>query len=213
VTRVLVAAASPVLRAGLEALLGATPSLTVIGESPGALTLTERIEELRPDAVLMAVEAPGDSALEMLPAGLGGAPPTVVLVAEDARGAWVPDLLRAGVRAILPSTAAAGEIVAAVEAAAAGLVALHPEFVDSAIRSATGGFSTPAEPPGQPLTPREVEILTMVSRGLGNKEIAWGLGISDHTVKFHISSIFTKLAVSSRTEAVTLGIRLGLIFI
>jgi len=64
-----------------------------------------------------------------------------------------------------------------------------------------------------PLTRREVHILTAVAKGLGNKEIAWRLDISEHTVKFHIGSIFTKLGAQSRTEAVTIGVRHGLIMI
>ena len=63
----------------------------------------------------------------------------------------------------------------------------------------------------QSLSPREIEVLRMMAEGLGNKEIAWRMKLSEHTVKFHISSIFTKLDVSSRTEAVTLGVRLGLV--
>ena len=63
------------------------------------------------------------------------------------------------------------------------------------------------------LTPREVEVLRMMAEGLGNKEIAARLGISDHTVKFHISSILAKIGASTRTEAVTLGIRMGLILL
>ncbi|HEV8722827.1 MAG TPA: response regulator transcription factor [Candidatus Binatia bacterium] len=69
------------------------------------------------------------------------------------------------------------------------------------------------DPADQILTPREIEVLRMMAEGLGNKEIATKLLISDHTVKFHISSIFAKLGVSSRTEAVTVGIRQGLIMI
>ncbi|PYU14357.1 MAG: helix-turn-helix transcriptional regulator [Acidobacteria bacterium] len=67
--------------------------------------------------------------------------------------------------------------------------------------------------PHPPLSSREVEVLGMLAEGLGNKQIAWRLGISEHTVKFHLSSIFTKLDVSSRTEAVALGVRLGLIML
>ncbi|OLE69659.1 MAG: hypothetical protein AUI36_04615 [Cyanobacteria bacterium 13_1_40CM_2_61_4] len=65
--------------------------------------------------------------------------------------------------------------------------------------------------PNQVLTPREIEVLRMLGEGLGNKMVADRLGISEHTVKFHISSIFTKLDASTRTEAVTLGIRQGII--
>jgi len=75
------------------------------------------------------------------------------------------------------------------------------------------GEESEPDPSDQTLTPREIEVLRMVAEGLGNKEIASRLGISDHTVKFHISSIFAKLGASSRTEAVTVGIRQGLIMV
>ena len=67
--------------------------------------------------------------------------------------------------------------------------------------------------PGQALTPREIEVLGMLAEGLGNKEIAWRLQISEHTVKFHVASILSKLDASSRTEAVTVGFRQGLIML
>jgi NarL family two-component system response regulator YdfI len=92
-------------------------------------------------------------------------------------------------------------------------VVVYPDL-EQALRS---GPPSPeaAQPIGleRMLTPREAEILNMMAEGLGNKQIAWRLSISEHTVKFHISSIFTKLQVSSRTEAVTSGIRQGLIMI
>ena len=75
------------------------------------------------------------------------------------------------------------------------------------------GRQSELDPSGQILTPREIEVLRMIAEGLGNKEIASRLRISDHTVKFHISSIFAKLGVSSRTEAVIVGIRQGLVMV
>ena len=109
------------------------------------------------------------------------------------------------------TSATVEEIIAAVEAAATGLVVLHPEIIDFLLSR----YSTVSSPtsPIQALTPREMEILSMLALGLSNKNIAKKLQISEHTVKFHISSIFTKLGASSRTEAVTLGARLGLIML
>jgi DNA-binding CsgD family transcriptional regulator len=78
-----------------------------------------------------------------------------------------------------------------------------------AAREGAGGAVAPASP----LTPREVEVLGMLAEGLGNKQIAARLGISEHTVKFHVASIFTKLHASSRTEAVTIGARAGVILL
>jgi DNA-binding NarL/FixJ family response regulator len=92
--------------------------------------------------------------------------------------------------------------VAALDAAAAGLVVLHPTAVPTPPRPDT---------PPEPLTRREREILSLLADGLGNKIIAARLGISDHTVKAHVGAIFEKLHVGTRAEAVALGLRLGLI--
>jgi two-component system, NarL family, response regulator YdfI len=139
-------------------------------------------------------------------------PPAVVLLADDPQAAWTAQARRAGVRAVLSREAGAAEIAAAIHAVAAGLVALHPDVVEPA-RVSAGAPAPASAATGQPLTPREVEILGMMAEGLGNKIIAARLGISDHTVKFHLASIFAKLGAGSRTEAVTLGIRRGFIVI
>jgi len=208
VTRVLIVARSAVERAGLEALLGADGAIEVAGAiAPGAEAIARALERAGPDVVLVALD--GDD--ESLPAGLAGeeAHPAVVAIADDASGAV--ELLRAGARAVLPRGATAAELLAAVEAAAAGLVVLHPDALDAIGPAPAAPRAAPAAK--EPLTPREREVLEMLAEGLGNKEIASRLGISDHTVKFHIASIFTKLDASTRTEAVTVGIRRGLIML
>jgi DNA-binding NarL/FixJ family response regulator len=241
--RVLVAASSPVVRAGLEALLGASPSLAVVGVAAGdAAAVAEHAERLRPDVVLVEVEpagGDGDDAEDPAPPaallGVLGAhggelsssvapsPAAVLLVADvDDAGRWAAAALRSGVRAVLPRTAGAAEIVLAVEAAAAGLVSLHPDVAAALLAAVPPGPPPPrAAPPneraaadGAPvLTPREVEVLGMLAEGLANKQIAPRLGITEHTVKYHVASIFAKLGASSRTEAVMLGARRGLVML
>jgi two-component system, NarL family, response regulator YdfI len=127
-------------------------------------------------------------------------------------------LLRSGVSAVLPNTATGEEIIAAVEAALAGLVVLPREALEvlaetSAMPEANTDAVGDHEPLTETLTPRERQILDLLAEGLGNKEIAWQLQISEHTVKFHVSSILGKLGASTRTEAVTQGLRRGLIMI
>jgi DNA-binding CsgD family transcriptional regulator len=114
--------------------------------------------------------------------------------------------LRAGALAALPRDASPEQIAAAIHAAAAGLAAALPDDLQRALPASTGGLS-------EPLTPREVQVLRMIADGLGNKQIGWRLGISEHTVKFHVTSIMAKLHASSRTEAVAAGIRHGLVLI
>jgi NarL family two-component system response regulator YdfI len=114
------------------------------------------------------------------------------------------------VQGILPTDANADEILEAIQAAAIGLTVIHPDLLDALLGLLPSPRSLPIEP-DQPLTSREIEVLKMLAEGLGNKAIARRLKISEHTVKFHIGSIFSKLNASSRTEAVILGARQGMI--
>jgi NarL family two-component system response regulator YdfI len=214
VIRVLIAARSTIARTGLEALLAMHATLVAVGSTPDIGSFMPQVEDQQPDVVLLELEAYDDETLASLQAlNASSHPPACVILSDDAPEIWAAEMLRAGVRAILPRQASGNEIVAAVEAAAAGLVVLHRDMVDSllpVVSSHTRDLRAPAQ---QALTPREIEVLGMIAEGLGNKAIAWRLGISEHTVKFHVGSIFAKLNASSRTEAVTLGIRQGLILL
>ena len=204
--RVLVAADSAVTRAGLESVIAQRPSLSVAG-SVSTGHLSEQIREVQPDVVLLAwrrgLEESLDAWLDSRPA--------FVLLTEDAEQPGAAAGFRSGLRAILPLQASAREIAVAIEAAAEGLIVLHPDAVNAG--RVTGTTLRPAETPGAPLTPREIEVLRLLAEGLANKNIAWKLKISEHTVKFHVASIFTKLNVSSRAEAVAIGIRQGVILL
>jgi DNA-binding NarL/FixJ family response regulator len=130
--------------------------------------------------------------------------PPVVLITNESPP--LAEALDSGVRSVLPRDAPAAEIEAAIRAVAAGLVALRPEELQA--RS-----TPPATEVGSTLTPREVEVLRMIAEGLPNKTIAWRLGISEHTVKYHVTSILNRLGASSRAEAVAIGIRRGLVLL
>ena len=218
--RVLVGATSAIVRAGLESLVRESPGTTLAGGSSSLSTLARQIETLQPDVVLIELERDAEESAAALSAlgrhSRAGGGPAIVLLADDPQGVWTAEALRSGVRAVLPREATTAEITAALEAAAAGLVTLHPDAMDSLLRAqpqrASPEGAMPARP-GQALTPREIEVLGMLAEGLGNKEIAWRLHISEHTVKFHVASILGKLDASSRTEAVTLGFRQGLIML
>jgi two-component system, NarL family, response regulator YdfI len=139
--------------------------------------------------------------------------PAVVVLIDIPDRERLLQILSFGARGILPRAATAQEIVAAIAAVAAGLLVFAPDFLESWLDIASFRVSSYPSEPVEALTQRELEVLQMLAQGLGNKAIATGLGISEHTVKFHISSIFTKLNVSSRTEAVTQGLRQGLILL
>ena len=209
--RVLIGARSEVVRAGLASLLTADPRFQVVGTfSIDDLT---RVEDLQPEVVLLDLDSPSDeSLLAAIQPGGALVNSSLMILTEDPESLAV-DVLGSGLRAILPRYATPEEIIAAIQAAATGLVALHPDIFDSMLSRIRPGQQSELDPSGQILTPREIEVLRMIADGLGNKEIASKLSISDHTVKFHISSIFAKLSASNRAEAVTLGIRHGLIMV
>jgi len=172
-----------------------------------------RVEDLQPEVVLLDLDSRSDESLSAaIQSGGALVNSSLMILTEDPESLAV-DVLGSGLRAILPRYATPEEIIAAIQAAATGLVALHPDIFDFMLSRIRPGQQSELDPSGLILTPREVEVLRMIAEGLGNKEIASKLSISDHTVKFHISSILAKLGASNRAEAVTLGVRHGLIMV
>ena len=210
--RVFIVAASPLIRAGLQSML-ADSRFDMVGSAAELESISGQLDDVEPDAVLL--EAPSDAHEDLLNAleetEVARDFPVIVL-SEQLRSAWLSKALRAGVRAVLPRDVAPQQLHAALEAAAAGLVVIHPSELDTVLPSAVGSLATPDELL-EPLTRREREVLQMLAGGLANKEIAARLAISDHTVKFHVASILGKLGVASRTEAVSTGIRRGLVML
>lgn len=197
--RLLIAAPSAVVRAGLEALAGSDPEIELAGSFPDL----SAVDALRPHVVLAALP------VEQLAAPADGAGPAVVLLSNEAQPAWTREALRLGLRAILPRDASANDVLAAVEAAARGMAVVDPHELEMLL---PGGAAAPARV-SQVLTPRELEVLHMMAEGAANKTIAWKLGISEHTVKFHVASILGKLHAGTRAEAVAIGMRKGLILV
>jgi DNA-binding NarL/FixJ family response regulator len=212
VIRVFIVAASPLIRGGLQSML-ADSRFGIIGSAADLESISGQLVDVEPDVVL--VEAAADAQEELLNAledtELAQEYPIIVL-SEQPKTTWLSKVLRAGVRAVLPRDVAPEQLRAALEAAAAGLIVIHPSELDT-VFSATVGPSAPLDELLEPLTRREREVLQMLAAGLANKEIAARLAISDHTVKFHVASILGKLGASTRTEAVSAGIRRGLVML
>jgi NarL family two-component system response regulator YdfI len=198
VTRVMIASRSRAVRTGLETLVRSHAGL----ELAGSFADVSAADDLRPDVLLADLE------VEDLP---GGGPP-VVLLSPEPQAALTVEAYRLGVRARLPRDAMPAAILAAIESAAVGLAVLEPRELEGLLNS---GSAAPVavDEDASPLTPRELEVLALLAEGTANKNIAWKLGISEHTVKFHVASILAKLGVGTRTEAVTAGIRKGLVLI
>jgi two-component system, NarL family, response regulator YdfI len=212
VIRVFIVAASPLARAGLQSLFGGR-DVEAVGSAPNFELLADQISDVEADVIL--VDASGEQSeavMDSLAASQLASEAVIVVLSDHAEPRWFAEALRAGVRAVLPSDVAPDQLVAALEAAAAGLIVMHPAEVE-AMLPAAGPASRPLAELTEPLTPRESEVLQMLASGLGNKEIAARLAISEHTVKFHVASILGKLGAGSRTEAVSLGIRRGLVLL
>jgi NarL family two-component system response regulator YdfI len=195
-----VAAASAVVRAGLEAVVRSHSGFE-FGCALERDTLETCIEEIAADVLVLELPQMDEDWIALLS---GYSIPIVLLTQTPDAAAF-----RAGVRAILSADASAAEIGAAISSAAIGLITVQQSALDVL---GAEGRPTPAALE-EPLSPREREVLALLAEGLSNKVLAFRLGISEHTVKFHITSIMGKLRAGSRTDAVMQGIRRGLILI
>ncbi len=210
--RVFIVAASPLIRAGLQSML-ADSRVDIVGSAADLESISSQLVDVEPDVVLIAAAADThEELLNSLEDAEVAREYAVIVLSEQPKAAWLSKALRAGVRAVLPREVTPEQLRAALEAAAAGLVIVHPSELDTVLPAAVTSFVAVDELP-EPLTPREREVLQMLAAGLANKEIAARLAISDHTVKFHVASILGKLGASTRTEAVSAGIRRGLVML
>jgi NarL family two-component system response regulator YdfI len=210
--RVMVWAKSAITRAGLEAIVRADPRFE-IAENPGRTAdLLSAMRESAPDVVLL------DTSDTSIARGLPGvtalpAAPALVALVDSTRRADILRALQSGARAVLWRESHPREITAALQAAHDGLTVFSPEILEVLLPTSAELASPDDLPPGEPLTAREIDVLSLLAEGAGNKEIAARLHISEHTVKFHVSSILAKLGAATRTEAVTRGYKEGLILI
>lgn len=193
--RVLLDVGSPALRAGLSALLSSDKTIKVLNNSmqddadADVIVTSASHASFSDTSIRLSTSNNVDPVSSAAVLFLNDGPPNVREMKRSAR-VW----------GILPADASAEELSAAVHALSQGLVVGTSRLL----------FEEESEPQSRgPLTEREAEVLGLLSRGLANKQIAMELGISEHTVKFHVSSIYTKLNVTNRTEAVREGLRGG----
>jgi DNA-binding NarL/FixJ family response regulator len=211
VIRVFLIAASPLARTALQNRLKAQ-SVKIVGTAAAIDSVGSDLSDSQADVLLVdaAGESPGAVIESLADSDLAAEIPVVVLT-EAAAPPASAQALQAGIRAVLPSEVSTDQLAAALQAAAAGLVVLHPTEI-TAFPAAAPASQPLAELP-EPLTRREREVLQMLAAGLANKEIAARLNISDHTAKFHVAAILGKLGAATRAEAVALGIRRGLVLL
>jgi DNA-binding NarL/FixJ family response regulator len=207
--RILVADDHPMLREGLTAVLGTQPDFDVIGEAADGSEVVRLVEKLHPDVILLDLEMPGVdgvAALERL-RSTGSEARAIVFTAYDTDERILRSL-RAGARGYLLKGASRAEIFNAIRTVHSGGSLLGPAVTNRLLEHIEHGDER-ERPDG--LTPRELEVLTLLARGLKNAEIAGELFISERTVKFHVSSILAKLGAENRTEAARIAARRGLV--
>ncbi len=205
--RILVADDHPMLREGLVAVLGTQPGFTVVGEAANGAEVVQLAKRLEPDVILLDLEMPDTDPVAAL-GGLrdaGSEARAIVFTAYDTDERILRSL-RAGARGYLLKGASRQEIFDAVRTVHAGGSLLEPSVTTRLLDHVREGREQP-----EPLTPRELEVLALISEGLHNNEIAGRLFVTERTVKFHVSSILAKLGADNRTEAVALAARRGLI--
>lgn len=206
--RLLIVAPDPLARAGLATLLADLAELQIVGQVGLTSSLPNEIDVYQPEVILWDLGwDPEDSLAMLADLSLSEAEDPLSIVAlladdEPAMAAWA-----SGVRGLLYRESSPERILAAVICAGQALAVVEPALLDILRPS-----STLAEPPlAEPLTDRELEVLQLLAEGLANKAIAQRLAISEHTVKFHVNALMSKLGVQSRTAAVVRANRLGLI--
>jgi DNA-binding NarL/FixJ family response regulator len=189
------------LRVGLREMLAGHVDIQVAGEAADL----DHINKNETEVLLLTLVSPASlTGLNMDSFG-------ILLLTDDQKEAAVPRDANARAWGVISPSATAEELAAAVRAVGEGLWVGAPGLVRALMRPSGQGDDRENEAPVEPLTAREREVLQWIAEGLANKQIAMRLGISEHTVKFHLSSLYAKLNVASRTEAVRRGLGLGLI--
>ena len=205
--RLLVADDHPMLREGLVAVLGTQPDFEVVGEAGDGEDVVRLAERLEPDVILLDLEMPNVDGVEALQRLRETDAParTVVFTAYDT-DERILGALRAGARGYLLKGASRADIFSAIRTVHAGGSLLGPAVTNRLL----GRIGE--DPEGtNPLTPRELEVLSLLARGLSNRGISGRLFVTERTVKFHVSSILSKLGADNRTEAVSVAAARGLV--
>ena len=212
--RILIADDHLVVREGLQLILSMEDDLEVVGEAANGETAVRLTGELQPDVVLMDLRMPGMGGLEAIEQILAQWPEmAIVILTTYNEDELMMRGLQAGARGFLLKDTGRETLFHTIRAAARGETLLQPEIMLRVMAHA-GQNTKPAaaEPIEQNiLTERELEVLTAVARGDRNKEIALQLGVTERTIKAHLTNVYNKLGVDSRAAAVSVGIQQGIL--
>lgn len=212
--RVILADDHAVVRQGIRRFLEEDAAIDVVAEASDGAEAVRLVEEHRPDVAVLDIRMPEVTGVEATRRIKARFPDTHVLVltAYD-DDPYVFALLEAGADGYVLKSASADQLVDAVHTVYSGESALSPEVASKVVQQATGRRPASAADQIEPLTPREIDVLRLVAKGMTNREVGQELGISHRTVQGHLASIYDKLDANSRTEAVTEALKRGWIVI
>ncbi len=205
--RIILADDHKIVREGLRWMLSDEDDVEIVGEADSGEALLKLVDRVDADIVLLDVRMPGMSGLDALEILSERVPDLkVIILSMHGEPAYVRRAVELGAAGYLLKSSDRDELLGALAAVAAGKAYIQGEVTETLMKTISG-----QEAGTSLLSPRETEILFLVSRGLENKQIATELGISEATVKTHLKGVFNRLDVSSRAEAAAVGLRLGLI--
>jgi DNA-binding NarL/FixJ family response regulator len=210
--RVIVADDQAAIRTGLVMILGSAQDVEVVGEAEDGLATVTLARDLRPDVVLMDIRMPGIDGIEATRRLVADGVCDVLVLTTFDLDEYVDSALAAGAAGFLLKSVDAPSLLAAVRAVARGDGVLAPEITRRVISRLARPARRPGTPPGlDTLTPRELDVLTCLGRGLSNAEIAAELVITEATTKTHVSRVLTKLELRSRVQAAIAAQDAGLV--
>jgi DNA-binding NarL/FixJ family response regulator len=212
VIRVLLVDDQALVRAGFRMILKAEPGIEVVGEASDGAEAVTLARELEPDVVLMDIRMPDFDGIEATRRIVDReeAPRVLVLTTFDL-DEYVYEALRAGASGFLLKDAPEEQLVAGIRIVADGGSLFAPQVTRRLIERFARSHETTAPPALDELTPRELEVLRLVARGLSNAEIAATLVVSEHTVKTHVARLLQKLDLRDRVQAVVLAYETGVV--
>ncbi len=201
-----------ILREGLASLINRETDMRVVGEASNGIDALQMTEKLIPDVVLIDIQIPGLDGIETIRRIREKHPPVSVLVLTLAdQDQYLHEAIHAGATGYLLKTAPSSDVIEGIRLSSRGGSVLDPVMARKLLDNLTGARKPELRKSTELLTPRELDVLKLMVKGLSNKEMAESLFISDKTVKIHVSNILKKLRVKSRSQAIIYAIQHGLV--
>lgn len=209
--RVLITDDQAIVRKGIQALLATESHIEVVGEAENGKEAIRLVEKLKPDVILMDLQMPEMGGIEAIGHITASKPNARILVLTSfATDDKVFPAIKAGALGYLLKDSSPEELIQAIQQVHRGESSLHPTIARKVLQELSRPLAPEQKPTDEPLTEREVDVLRLVARGMGNQQIADQLIISEATVRTHVSNILSKLHLASRTQAALYALQKGL---